>query len=95
MRSQPTGVTDGAEQLGTLGGTIVENDVMQLTLDRTDAYDYCFAELGQQITQRRRSLIGFWQNKHGQALINAGGSALANWLSSNFRNVFGNVFSTT
>lgn len=33
--------------------------------------------------------IGFWQNKHGQQLITQGGTALAEWLSTNFGNIFG------
>ena len=89
---QPTGVNDGAESLGTLLGSIVANDNMQLSLARTDAFDYAFAEIGQQISSGDTATIGFWQNKHGQALIAEGGSALANWLTTNFGNVFGNTF---
>ncbi len=88
----PTGVNDGAEILGSLGGTIVANDVMAVTLARNDAADYDFAELGQSLTSGDTAGIGFWQNKHGQALIAQGGSALAAWLSANFGNVFGNAF---
>lgn len=88
---QPTGVTDGAEQLGSLGGTIVANDTMQLTLARTDATDYVFAEIGQSVSSGDTATIGFWQNKHGQSLIMQGGTELANWLTTNFNNVFGNV----
>ena len=36
--------------------------------------------------------IGFWHNKHGQALIEQGGTALADWLTGNFEHVFGNEF---
>ena len=89
---QLSGVQDGAERLGSLGGVIVTNDTMQLTLDRIDASDYVFAEVGLQVTSGDTATIGFWQNKHGQALIDAGGAGLANWLSTNFANVFGNVF---
>ncbi|MEZ6072938.1 MAG: SdrD B-like domain-containing protein [Pirellulales bacterium] len=85
----PTGVDDGDEILGTLGGSIVANDTMQLSLERTDAYYYAFAELGQQLSPGDTATIGFWQNKHGQELIAAGGSDLANWLTDNFDNVFG------
>ena len=89
---QPTGVADGAESLGSLGGTIVENDVMELTLDRTDGADYDFAEIGQSVGSGDTATIGFWQNKHGQALIAHGGSPLAMWLTDSFGNVFGNEF---
>ncbi|MCH8045147.1 MAG: cadherin domain-containing protein [Planctomycetes bacterium] len=89
---QPTGVDDGAEHLGSLGGLIVSNDTMQLTLDQTDASDYVFAEIGQQVSGGDTATIGFWQNKHGQKLIAQGGTALAQWLTTNFGNVFGNAF---
>jgi len=89
---QPTGVDDGEEILGSLDGTIPANDTMQLTLARIDATDYIFAELGQSVTSGDTATIGFWQNKHGQALITQGGSALADWLTDNFANIFGNVF---
>jgi hypothetical protein len=91
FETQPSGVSDGAEQLGSLGGTVVANDQMQLTLAQTDAYDYAFAEIGQQLSSGDTATIGFWQNKNGQALITAGGSQLASWLTSNFSNVFGNT----
>ena len=65
---------------------------MQVTLERLDAADWAFAELGQQVTSGDAATIGFWQNKHGQALIAEGGTALADWLSSNFGNVFGDTF---
>jgi len=89
---QPTGVDDGIEILGSLGGTIPANDTMQLTLERIDATDYIFTELGQSVASGDTATIGFWQNKHGQALIEQGGAALANWLTNNFGNVFGDTF---
>lgn len=93
FENHPSGVDDGPELLGTLGGTVVANETMQLTLDRTDAADYVFAELGQEVASGDTATIGFWQNKHGQELIIQGGAALAGWLTSNFGNVFGNAFS--
>jgi uncharacterized delta-60 repeat protein len=90
LEMQPTGVTDAAEQLGSLGGTIVANDLMQLTLSNVDAYDYVYAEYGQQLTAGDAAGIGFWQNKHGQQLITQGGTQLADWLTANFSNIFGN-----
>jgi hypothetical protein len=88
---QPSGVDDGAEHLGSLGGSIVANDTMQLTLARTDALNYVFTELGQQVASGDAAASGFWANKHGQALITAGGAALAQWLTNNFSNVFGDA----
>jgi PKD repeat protein len=89
---QPTGVDDGAEILGSLGGTVAANDTMQLTLGRIDAADYDFAELGQSLARGDTATIGFWQNKHGQALITQSGTALAAWLTDNFGDIFGDVF---
>src|SRR5262249_21166989 len=57
------------------------------------ATDYVFTELGQQVTRGDAAPIGFWQNKHGQALIKQGGAALAQWLTASFGNVFGDTFS--
>ncbi|GAB5443567.1 MAG: hypothetical protein Fues2KO_39160 [Fuerstiella sp.] len=86
---QPSGVSDGAESVGSLGGQLVANDLMAVSLERTDGTDYDFAELGQQLKSGDAGSIGFWQNKHGQALIASGGTALADWLSSKFGNIFG------
>ena len=88
---QPTGVSDGGEQLGSLGGTIVANDRMQLTITGADAFDYAFAEFGQQLTSGDTAGVGFWHGKNGQALIAQGGTELAVWLTSNFGNIFGNT----
>ena len=92
---QVTGVDDGHELLGSLGGTILGNDTMKLTLVREDAFDYVFTELGQELNRGDAAGIGFWQNKHGQSLIEAGGQDVGDWLASNFGNVFGDVFETT
>ncbi|MCA9061839.1 MAG: cadherin domain-containing protein, partial [Planctomycetaceae bacterium] len=89
---QPSGVTDGEEQPGSLGGTLVQNDVMGVTLTNIDATDYNFSEQGQSLASGDTAGIGFWQNKHGQALITAGGTPLAEWLTDNFGNIFGNSF---
>ena len=81
---------------GNCGNTslgLTSNDTMQLTLQRTDAIEYVFAELGQELTSGDTATIGFWQNKHGQNLITQGGIGLAQWLSANFGNVFGDTFS--
>ena len=86
---QPTGIDDGPELLGSVGGTVIDNDLLALTLQREDASDYLFAEFGQSVGNGDSASIGFWQNKHGQALIASGGSQLAIWLSDNFANIFG------
>jgi len=89
--TQPTGVTDGSEHLGSLGGTIVANDRMKVTIAGTDATDYVIAEIGQQLKSGDTAGMGFWQNKHGQELIAQGGMQLASWLTANFGNIFGNT----
>lgn len=89
---QPTGVDDGPELLGSLGGTIPANDTFQVDLQNTDALDYIFAEIGQEVSSGDTAGIGFWQNRHGQELIKQGGAGLANWLTTNFTNVFGDTF---
>lgn len=89
---QPSGVTDGAEILGSLGGAVIADDIIQLTLAREDASDYYFAEIGSEVSSGDAAGIGFWQNKHGQDLIRSGGNGLASWLTENFGNVFGNKF---
>ena len=89
---QPDGVVDGAEQLGSLGGTIVANDLMEVTLGEFDGLDYNFAELGNGLTSGDTANIAFWQNRNGKKLIEAGGTALADWLTDNFGNIFGDEF---
>jgi len=90
--TQPSGVTDGAEHIGSAGGSIVANDVMEVDLARVDGSDYDFSEIGLPVTSGDTATIGFWQNKHGQALIAEGGAGLADWLTANFGNIFGDAF---
>ncbi|MCC9600963.1 Ig-like domain-containing protein [Stieleria sp. JC731] len=90
---QPTGVSDGGESLGSLGGLQIGDDTMQLTISDVDAFDYTFAEIGSQVTSGDTAGIGFWQNKRGRALITSGGEDLAIWLTINFGNIFGDSLS--
>lgn len=89
---QPANFIDGAERLGSEGGVIVDNDTMQLKLARANATDYSFAEFGSSIGSGEAAAIGFWQNRHGQALMTQGGAQLASWLTDNFGNIFGSTF---
>jgi hypothetical protein len=68
---------------------------MELTLTSTDATDYDFAEVGQDVTSGDAAPVGYWQSKGGRELINAVNNDLAAWLASNFSNVFGDVFDST
>lgn len=86
---QPTGVDDGGELLGSLGGSIAANDTMQVTLTTTDAHDYIFGEIGQQVDAGDTATTGFWHSRRGRNLMIQGGAALAQWLTNTFGNVFG------
>ncbi|APZ96405.1 Serine-aspartate repeat-containing protein F precursor [Fuerstiella marisgermanici] len=86
---QPTGVDDGPEVLGNLGGTIVPDDQIELSLQRVDATDYLFAKYGRETVRAETADVSFWISRNGQELIAAGGSSLANWLTETFSNVFG------
>ncbi|MCA9215355.1 MAG: cadherin repeat domain-containing protein [Planctomycetales bacterium] len=89
----PTGVDEGAAILGTAGGTVINENEMDLVLSGDDASEYDFTETGQAVQACDTATIGFWQNKHGQALIKQGGDTLVTWLSTNFGNIFGDTFS--
>ncbi|MDG2224390.1 MAG: PKD domain-containing protein [Rubripirellula sp.] len=89
VQQQPTGITDGIELLGSLGGSVVANDTMQVQLQATDAHDYMFAEIGGDVERGETASIGFWQGRRGRSLMKAGGDDLAKWLSTNFGNIFG------
>lgn len=101
--TQPSGVDDGQAILGdangnsitgeAVDGLILSTNEMQLTLTGIDASDYDFAEAGQSVQAGDTATIGFWQNRHGQALIEQGGPQLVNWLNTNFGNIFGSTFS--
>ncbi|MDF1840569.1 MAG: PKD domain-containing protein [Rubripirellula sp.] len=91
IQQQPSGITDGSEMLGSLGGTLVANDTMQIKLQATDAHDYMFAEIGGDVERGEAASIGFWRGKKGRALMKAGGEDLAKWLSSSFSNIFGDA----
>ncbi len=89
---QPTGVTQGPAVLGSVGGSVVNNSTMKVLLTGVNATGYNFTQLGQAIRADDSASVSFWESKSGQALITSGGTALANWLTANFGNVFGNTF---
>ena len=99
---QPTGVSDGAAILGDANGnavtgdpadgTVISSNQMQLTLTGINANDYDFTEVGEAVQPGDTASLGFWQNKNGQALIEEGGTELADWLTDNFANIFGDTF---
>jgi hypothetical protein len=103
-QTQPAGFPDGKDSLGAVNGVPVGNAVVNdrfsgvtLPLPGSDGVNYNFGErppAGGDVTAGQTATIGFWQNKHGQALINAlnGGPAstqLGNWLAASFPEMYG------
>jgi uncharacterized delta-60 repeat protein len=96
--TQPAGYTQGIDSLGTAGGSLVGTDQFSVGLDWGIAgTNYNYGErppAGSGVKHGQTAGIGFWNNKNGQALINAlnGGSTstqLANWLAATLPNTFG------
>ena len=102
---QPAAYTDGKEGVGTAGGTVAPDGFSGIVLgENQDGFNYNFGELPQTTTtpvhSGQTAGIGFWQNKHGQALIKSlnGGptaTALGNWLATSFPNMFGELAGKT
>jgi hypothetical protein len=98
---QPAGYSQGTNKVGTLGGTISAVDEFFVDFANAglnlDGMNYNFAERpgsSGNVQHGQTASIGFWQNKNGQALINAlnGGSSatqLGNWLATTFPNMYG------
>ncbi|MEZ6124362.1 MAG: SdrD B-like domain-containing protein [Planctomycetaceae bacterium] len=89
--TQPANLADGFEYPGSAGGTVVANDAVQVAVGTIDAVDYGFSEFAPAVTRNDTAPASFWQSGRGQNLIRAGGEQLANWLSTTFSNVFGDV----
>ncbi len=102
--TQPLEYLDGIDTLGTVdgvtsGSTAVDDVFSQIgmTQPASDAVNYNFGErlvAGGAVETGQTAGIGFWQNKHGQALIRSlgGGSDstdLATWLAVTFPNMYG------
>jgi hypothetical protein len=100
---QPNGYLQGINSVGSLGGSL--SDIDQFFVDfslagtESDGFNYNFAELLPStgaLQPGQTASIGFWHNKHGQALIKAvnGGAQstqLSTWLASNFPNMYGSA----
>ena len=94
---QPAGYTPGIASVGTGGGTV---SGAQFTVSLTaglNAMNYNYGEepaATGPVQKGQTAGIGFWNNKNGQALINAlnGGATstqLGNWLAATFPHMFG------
>ena len=102
--TQPAAYVDGKDSLGTVNGVVtgdasVSDQFSGIILPHpgSDGVNYNFGErpaAGGQVSTGQTATIGFWQNKNGQALINAlnGGptsTQLAAWLAATFPNMYG------
>jgi hypothetical protein len=93
---QPSGYTPGIVSAGTAGGTISGQQIMVGLPVGVNGMNYNYAELpgaSGSIQHGQSAGIGFWNNKNGQALINAlnggTGTQLGDWLAKTFPHMFG------
>jgi parallel beta-helix repeat protein len=96
--TQPAGYLQGIDSVGTAGGSLSATDQFFVALGLgVNGLNYNFGEQpagGGNVKPGQTAGIGFWNNRHGQALINAlnGGSSstqLGNWLAATLPNTFG------
>jgi hypothetical protein len=102
--TQPAGLSDGRDTPGTVNGspvgTAAVNDTFSgigLRHDGSLAENYNFGErpaAAGGVTAGQTATIGFWQNRNGQALVQAlnGGptaTRLGHWLATTFPNLYG------
>jgi hypothetical protein len=96
--TQPAGYLQGIDSVGTAGGSLATADQFSVALGvQVNGLNYNYGErppAGGSLQHGQTAGIGFWNNKNGQALINAlnGGSTstqLGNWLAATLPNTFG------
>jgi parallel beta-helix repeat protein len=96
--TQPAGYLQGIDSVGTAGGSLSATDQFFVALGLgVNGLNYNFGEQpagGGNVKPGQTAGIGFWNNRHGQALINAlNGSStstqLGNWLAATLPNTFG------
>jgi parallel beta-helix repeat protein len=101
-QTQPTGVSDGRESLGSIAGapastfgSASNNRFCSIRLGAaSDGVDYNFGETGCTVRRGQAATIAFWQSSSGQSLIkrlNAGptDTNLGIWLAASFPNLYG------
>ena len=93
---QPAGYTPGIASVGTGGGTVSGAQLTVSLPAGVDAMNYNYGErpvATGRVHEGQTAGIGFWNNKHGQALIkalNGGvGTQLGDWLAATFPHMFG------
>ncbi|MDB5320609.1 MAG: sdrD 1 [Phycisphaerales bacterium] len=102
LESQPTGVSDGKDTLGSIAnsaassfGTASNDRFSNIRIVASrDGINYNFGEVGSAVHRGQTAAIGFWQNSNGQALLKClnNGSTDTNlgiWLAANFPNLYG------
>ncbi|MCA9214772.1 MAG: hypothetical protein KDB27_16990, partial [Planctomycetales bacterium] len=98
--TQPVGLEDGLDVVGSLGGNNSVNDTISqivIGVPGSVGENYNFGErpsAGSEVTAGQTATIGFWQNNNGQELIESlnGGSEstqLSSWLAATFTNMYG------
>lgn len=98
--SQPAGYTPGIDSVGTAGGSLSPTAADQFFVQLAagvDGLNYNYGErpaAGGRVQEGQTAEIGFWNNKHGQALIkalNGGGPStqLGDWLAATLPNLYG------
>jgi hypothetical protein len=95
--TQPSGYLQGIDSVGTAGGSLSAIDQFLVPLGvQVNGLNYNFGEqpaTGGSAQHGQAAGIGFWNNKHGQALINSfnggTGTVLADWLAATLPHMFG------
>ena len=102
--TQPIGFADGMEVVGTAGGDVGDDVFANVILTAgVDGEGYSFHERplpGDSLQPGQTASIGFWHNKHGQALIRSlngdlHSTQLGNWLAATFPNLYGDLAGKT
>jgi hypothetical protein len=93
---QPAGYTPGIDTVGTAGGTLSGTQFTVSLPAGVDGLNYNYGEIPNStgpVQSGQTATIGFWNNKNGQALIqalNGGvGTHLGDWLATSFPHMFG------
>ncbi len=108
IQTQPAGLIDGLDMLGTIDGLAVgtaSNDVFSgiVLADGKMGENYNFGErpaTSGAVGSGQTAGIGFWQNKNGQNLIKslnggANSTQLGNWLAATFSEMYGSLAGQT
>ena len=97
--TQPAGYTPGIDSVGTAGGSLSTSVADQFFIQLAQGVNGLNYNYGERpaatgrVDEGQTADIGFWNNKHGQALIKAlnggTGTQLGDWLAATFVNLYG------